>query len=228
MEKPLDEAQIEIPSKATAPDVVISSDDVTRLFNIPSTSSDDISLQQQIQQTNTEPVDESIASEQQKRQQQLYTHGQSLSHLLPPHSYAQISPRCYLFTGAEVTLDNMDDEDCNSNESESSDGETNDEFSDDEIVEGDEPKITANEIIVPDIDNVMPLALSCEVPVPEISPTPSTSSVSSPTRSQLECGDHETVETIDANIHHVDEVDDDDLQSGPIKRPRLDIEESIF
>lgn len=222
MEKPLDEAQIEIPSKASVLDVPVSSDDVTRLFTA-STSTDDTN-QQQLQETKTAPVGDEVKSDQ-KPQRQLYAHGQSLSHLLPPQSYAQISPRCYLFTGAEVTLDNMDDEDCNSDNSDSSDGESNDEFSDDEEIAEGEPKVTANEIIVPDIDNVMPPALSCEVPVPEVSPTPSTSSVSSPARSQLECGDRETVETIDANIHH---DDDADLQPAPMKKPRLDIEESIF
>jgi hypothetical protein len=217
MEKPLDEAQIEIPSKASVPDVPVSSDDVTRLFTTPSTSN------QQLQETKTAPMGDEVKSDQ-KPQRQLYAHGQSLSHLLPPHSYAQISPRCYLFAGAEVTLDNMDDEDGNSENSDSTDGESNDEFSDDEEIAEGEPKVTANEIIVPDIDNVMPPAL-LEVPVPEVSPTPSTSSVSSPARSQLECGDRETVETIDANIHH---EEDAELQPAPMKKPRLDIEESIF
>lgn len=160
---------------------------------------------------------------------QTSSHAQSLSHLLPPHSYAQISPRCYLFSGAEVTADNMDDDgnsDANSDESdeEEEDEIENNEFSDEEeLEEAPEEAISAvNEIIVPDIDNCQ--VMSCEIPVPEISPAPSTNSVSSPARSQLECGDRETVETIDANIHN----DDNDLEPAPLKKPRLDTEESIF
>lgn len=216
MEKSLEETQIDIPSKASIPELPVSSDDVTRLI-CPSTSTSITT--QQLQTTETSPIGDEMKSDQQRSP--LNAHGQSLSHLLPPHSYAQISPRCYLFAGAEVTLENMEDDECNSESSESD--ESNDEFSDDEEI-AEEPKVTANEIIVPDIDNVVPPALSLEVPVPEVSPTPSTSSVSSPARSQLECGDRETVETIDANIHE----DDGDLQPAPKKKPRLDIEESIF
>lgn len=210
LEKPLEEVQIEIPSKATLPELPVSSDDVTRLI-CPTTSTT-----QQLQEAKTQEVAK-LDQQPQERPSSHYAHGQSLSHLLPPHSYAQISPRCYLFAGAEVTLENMDEDECNSDSSES-DNESNDEFSDEEEI-AEEPKV----ITVPDIDNVMPPALSCEVPVPEISPTPSTSSVSSPARSQLECGDRETAETIDANIHE----DDGDLQPL-MKKPRLDIEESIF
>lgn len=219
MEKPLEEAQIEIPPKSSALDVPVSSDDITRLISPPIET--EATPQASVQETRTEPITDELKSDQQ-RQTSHYAHGQSLSHLLPPHSFAQISPRCYLFAGAEVTHENMDD-DGNSDNSSDSD-ESNDEFSDEEEMT-EEPKMTANEITVPDIDNVMPPALSCEIPVPEISPTPSTSSlVSSPSRSQLECGDRETVETIDANIQE----DHDDLQPAPKKKPRLDIEESIF
>lgn len=174
-----------------------------------------------------EPLDESKA--QKAPENQTSSHAQSLSHLLPPHSYAQISPRCYLFSGAEVTLENMDDDgnsDGNSDESdeEEEDEIENNEFSDDEEMEEapEEARSAVNEIIVPDIDNCQ--VMSCETPVPEVSPAPSTNSVSSPARSQLECGDRETVETIDANIHN----DDNDLEPAPLKKPKLDTEQSIF
>lgn len=137
------------------------------------------------------------------------SHTDSLSHLLPENTFAQISPRCYIFPGAEVTLDNM--------EAESEDSD--DEFSDDEDDDENETaSASANEIIVPDIDNV----LSNEVPVPESSPLPTASSPQSPTplsSSQLQCNDPETAENI--AVIHADEASDD-LEPAPIKRPRLE------
>lgn len=138
-------------------------------------------------------------------------HAESLSHLLPANTFAQISPRSYLFPGAEVTLDNME------GDSEESD----DDFSeDDEDDENEGALNNASEIVVPDIDNV----LSNEVPVPEISPTPTTSGSLSPTpsSSQLQCYDHEAVE----NITDI-QADDakDDLEPAPVKRPRLEKDE---
>lgn len=141
-------------------------------------------------------------------------HTESLSHLLPEGKFAQISPRCYMFPGAEVTLDNM--------EGDSEDSE--DEFSDDDEEDENENEAastSANEIIVPDIDNV----LSNEVPVPETSPTPTSGSGTlSPTPSsscQLQCTDHETVEIITTDIQADDDANDD-LEPAPIKRPRLE------
>lgn len=111
-----------------------------------------------------------------------------------------------MFPGAEVTLDNMDGDSDDSEE----------EFSDEEDEEENETASSNAEIVVPDIDNV----LSNEVPVPEISPTPTTSSSMSPTpsNSQLRCNDHEIVENI-IDIQADDATND--LDPTPIKRPRL-------
>lgn len=137
------------------------------------------------------------------------SHADSLSHLLPANTFAQISPRCYIFPGAEVTLDNME------GDSEDSDDDCDD--SEDEDEEENETSSTiANEIIVPDIDNV----LSNEVPLPEVSPTPTSSSLSpTPSASRLHSLDHEIVE----NITGI-EADDAsaDLEPAPFKRPRLE------
>lgn len=143
------------------------------------------------------------------------SHADSLSHLLPVNTFAQISPRCYIFAGAEVTLENL--------EADSEDSE--DDFSDeDEEDENETSSLNANEIIVPDIENV----LSNEVPVPEISPTPTTSSALSPTpsTSQLQCNDQEIVE----NISDIQADDaNEDLEPAPIKRPRLATDgETVF
>lgn len=142
------------------------------------------------------------------------SHAESLSHLLPVDTFAQISPRCYIFPGAEVTLDNME------GDSEDSD----DEFSDEEEEEENEMSVSANEIIVPDIDNALSV-----VPVPEVSPTPTTSSSLSPTpfsSSQLQCNDQETAENI-IDIQ-ADEATED-VEPAPVKRPRLENEaEKVF
>lgn len=168
-----------------------------------------------LSETDIEPASTSSELETPRPEEAASSHAESLSHLLPADTYAQISPRSYIFPGAEVTLDNMD------GDSEDSD----DEFSDDEDDEENEvASANSNEIIVPDIDNV----LSHEVPVPEISPTPTSSSLS-PTplsSSQLQCNDHEIVENI-VDIQ-ADEASDD-LEPAPVKRPRLDNDaETVF
>lgn len=137
------------------------------------------------------------------------SNAESFSHLLPPDTYAQISPRCYLFPGAEVTLENMDAD------SEDSDDDCDDSDEDDDE-EAEASSSNVNEIIVPDIDNV----LSNEVPVPEASPTPTSSSLSpTPSTSQLQCNDQETVENIiDIQANDASES----LEPAPLKRPRLE------
>lgn len=230
----MEETTIEIPSKIVAEVHSAPTTKITTTLEISETSlTKEIVIEEKKCDDEVKPQEKQKQEEEEgiNNENQTSSHAQSLSHLLPPHSYAQISPRCYLFSGAEVTLDNMeeDDDDEDSDESDESEVEPN-EFSDEEEVEeeevvSDETRCAANEIIVPDIDNCQVPMLSCEIPVPEVSPTPSASSVSSPARSQLECGDRETVETIDANIHN--NHDDDDLEPAPLKKPKLDIE-SIF
>ncbi|CRL06221.1 CLUMA_CG018942, isoform A [Clunio marinus] len=137
---------------------------------------------------------------------------ESLVHLLPADKFAQISPRCYMFPGAEVTLENME------GESEDSDDEYSDEDDEDEA----ETSPNTHEIIVPDIDNV----LSNEIPIPEVSPTPTTSNSLSPTpstSSQLQCNDREVIENI-TNMQ-ADEATEENFEATPIKRPRLEIDD---
>lgn len=218
----MEEVSVEIPAKSA---------DSTTTTTTPPTKAIETCPTEKIVIEEQEQVEMKKDAEEVQKAPETSSHAQSLSHLLPPHSYAQISPRCYLFHGAEVTADNMDDDgnsDGNSDESDDEEEEDeveNNEFSDEEEMEEtpDEARSAVNEILVPDIDNCQVMSSStCEVP--EISPAPSTNSVSSPARSQLECGDRETVETIDANIHN----DDNDLEPAPLKKPRLETEESIF
>jgi hypothetical protein len=143
------------------------------------------------------------------------SHADSLSHLLPPDTFAQISPRCYMFPGAEVTLVNLEaDSDDSDDDCEDSDEEDDDE--------NETSSANVNEIIVPDIDNV----LSNEVPVPEGSPTPTTSSLSpTPSTSQLQCNDQEIVENItDIQANDASE----NLGPAPVKRPRLENAVDLF
>lgn len=145
------------------------------------------------------------------------SHADSLSHLLPVNTFAQLSPRCYVFPGAEVTAENMD------GESEESDDDFSDEEDEDE---NEAASSSAQDIIVPDIDNV----LSNEVPVPEVSPTPTTGSLSptpSTSSSHLQCNDHETVQTITTVDIQADDANED-LEPAPIKRPRLEVEAEVF
>lgn len=139
---------------------------------------------------------------------------ESLSQLLPVNTFAQISPRCYVFPGAEVTLENME------GDSEDSDDDFSDEEEENEI-----SSANASEIIVPDIDNVLSV-----VAVPEVSPTPTTSSSLSPPpflSSQLQCNDRETVENI-IDIQ-ADEANANDESAPMKKRPRLENEvEKVF
>lgn len=179
MEKSLEETTIELPTKVSFPKVNVE------------------------QVTTTE----NLTEERSAAPEESTSHADSLSHLLPANSFAQISPRCYMFPGAEVTLENM--------EAESEDSD--DDFSEEEEEEENETaSAIANEIIVPDIDdNVI------EVPVPEVSPSPTTSSTLSPipSSSHLQCNDRETAENI-IDIQ-ADEATED-LEPAPIKRPRLD------
>lgn len=151
-------------------------------------------------QLATEPVESAAVSAEDST-----THADSLSHLLPANSFAQISPRCYMFPGAEVTLENME------GESEDSEDDFTDEDDDDE---NETASANCNEIIVPDIDSVI------EVPVPELSPTPTTSTLSpTPSSSHLQCNDRETAENI-TDIQADEAIED--LAPAPIKRQRLD------
>lgn len=140
-------------------------------------------------------------------------HAKSLVHLLPANTFAQISPRSYLFPGAEVTLNNMDG---------AEDSDTDGEYSDDEDEdENESASANASEIIVPDIDNVLANEVSAISPAPTLgtlSPTPSTS--------QLQSNDPETAE----NITEIQADDaNEDLQPVPMKRPRLNADaEAIF
>jgi len=128
---------------------------------------------------------------------------ESLSRFLPANTYAQISPRCYMFPGAEVTHESLEEE---------SDADSEEEdYSDDDEDEA----TSSNEIIVPDIDNV--------VPAPEASPTPSTSSSSLSSSCQLQSSDREIVtnidEAVDAKIIVKDDLEGE--EEVPIKRQRL-------
>lgn len=180
MEKSLEETTIELPVKVPTP---------------PAPSSDQVAV--------VEPTAEGTSSPEEPT-----SHADSLSHLLPANSFAQISPRCYMFPGAEVTLENMD-----GGESEDSD----DDFSEEDDDDDNESSANTNEIIVPDIDNVI------EVPVPEISPASTISSALSPapSSSHLQCNDREAAENI-IDIQ-ADEATED-LEPAPIKRQRLENE----
>lgn len=208
----LTETTIEIPPKAQEkePEVSVAEEVSTAVNKIIEES------------TETEAADESTAedvtaevSHQREVQQQTppapSSHADSLAHLLPENSFAQISPRCYIFPGAEVTLENLE------GDSEDSD----DEFSEEEEDVENELSSSNNAIVVPDIDNVLP-----EVPMPEVSPTPTLPSSLSPTpssSSQLQCNDHEIAENL-TDIQAVDATED--LEPLPMKRPRLEEKEA--
>ena len=198
MEKSLEETTIEMPTKASP----LSETDNEPASTHPTNSPSEVEKVSSELESNT--LEEAPSS-----------HADSLSHLLPTNTYAQISPRCYMFPGAEVTLDNMEGD---------SDDDSEDDFSDeDDEEENETTSSNANEIIVPDIENI----LSNEVPVPETSPTPTTSSSLSPTpsTSQLQCNDHEIVE----NIIDIQADDaNDDLEPTPIKRQRLETTGELF
>lgn len=206
MEKSLEETTIEIPAKVSpaesepAPAVEEPSEsESTKVVGSAEVSRD------------MESVSSTSATEELPESTQAVRHADSLSRLLPPHTFAQISPRCYMFSGAEVTHENMEAD------SDDSDEDFSDDDDDDE---NETASAGAGEIIVPDIENV----LSNEVPVPEISPTPTTSSLSpTPSSSQLYSNDREAAE----NITDIQADDADDLEPAPIKRPRLENEAEI-
>lgn len=132
-------------------------------------------------------------------------HAESLSHLLPPNTYAQITPRYYVFPGAEVTPDNM----------ESDDDDSSDDSTDDDETEDDTRNEEANEIIVPDIDDPAPKSPMLTTP------TTSVSSLS-PTPSQLQfvLPDHEVIVE---NLNNIEAVDaNEEFEPVPLKRPRLE------
>lgn len=236
MEKPLEETTIEMPTKATTS---LSETDTEpaaslELVAVQSVSSDVASLElitskelvspelvllaselASAELVTSELVNPEVKTPALVKTEPPSSHADSLSHLLPINTFAQISPRCYIFPGAEVTLENL--------EADSEDSE--DDFSDeDDEDENEASSSNANEIIVPDIENV----LSNEIPVPEASPTPTTSSSLSPTpsTSQLQCNDQEIVENI-SDIQ-ADEATED-LEPAPIKRPRLATDgETVF
>lgn len=198
MEKSLEETTIEIPAKVSpaeskpAPTVEEPSElESTKVVNSAEVS---------------RAIESTSATEELPESTQAVKHTDSLSNLLPAHTFAQISPRCYMFSGAEVTHDNMEAD------SDDSDEDFSDDDDDDE---NETASAGAAEIIVPDIENV----LSNEVPVPEISPTPTTSSLSpTPSSSQLHCNDREAAEI----ITDIQADDAEDLEPAPIKRPRLE------
>lgn len=188
LEKSLIETTIEIPAK---PSTVESNKEV-----LPTTEND-----KEVLPIGAEEPSSALNAE-------------SLSQLLPVNTFAQISPRCYVFPGAEVTMENME------GDSEDSDDDFSDEEEENEI-----SSANANEIIVPDIENVLSV-----VAVPEVSPTPTTSSSLSPPpflSSQLQCNDRETVENI-IDIQ-ADEATENDEPAPMKKRPRLENEvEKVF
>jgi hypothetical protein len=191
MEKSLEETTIELPTKPPS---------------LPENENENEPAPTELEATELEATPPEEAS----------SHADSLSHLLPADTFAQISPRCYMFPGAEVTLENMDAD------SEDSDDDCDDSDEDDDE-ENETSSANVNEIVVPDIDNV----LSNEVPVPEASPTPTTSSLSpTPSTSQLQCNDQETVENItDIQANDASES----LEPAPLKRPRLENDaENLF
>lgn len=165
-------------------------------------------------ETPTVTQDEEQTTEQPVNADAESAHANSLAHLLPANTFAQISPRSYLFPGAEVTLSNMDG---------AEDSDTDGEYSDDEEENDENESASANasEIIVPDIEGV----LSHEVPAASPAPTCGTASPT-PSTSQLQSNDPETAE----NITEIQADDaNEDLEPVPIKRPRLNADaEAIF
>jgi hypothetical protein len=202
METPLTESTIEIPPKDES-------------------SKQSITLPQQPEPASTSEsstTTEVLPAEDKINEQITSRENESLVQFLPPNTFAQISPRCYLFPGAEVTMDNMD------GDSDDSDDEFSEE---DEEEENEESPSNANEIIVPDIENGLS---NDQVPVPEASPTlttvTTTSSLSPLSSSQLQCNDQEIVENIsdiqanDATSASADTNLDD--EPTPVKRIRLE------
>lgn len=211
METPLTESTIEIPPKDE------SSSKQLQIKPATPTTSKELEVENEEEESKTSQEEPAV----EKRE------NESLVQFLPANTFAQISPRCYLFPGAEVTLDNMD------GDSDDSDDEFSEE---DEEEENEESPSNANEIIVPDIDNGLS---NDQVPVPETSPTlttmTTTSSLSPLSTSQLQCNDQEIVENIsdiqanDATSASASDTNNVDDEPTP-KRIRLEenLSEKIF
>lgn len=133
----------------------------------------------------------------------------SLTLLLKPTTYAQISARSYIFPGAEVSIDDYEEE----NDDEEDEDEQDFSDYDDET-----PLTDANEVIVPDTDNAV--LVNETIPPPALT-TPITN-LSPPIQSLLKSTDHEVAQVITSPVNL--ENSDGDVLPSPMKRPRIDVE----
>lgn len=134
---------------------------------------------------------------------------ESLTLLLKPTTYAQISARSYIFPGAEVSIDDYEEE----NDDEEDEDEQDFSDYDDET-----PITEANEVIVPDTDNAV-LVERLPPTVPALT-TPITNL--SPIQSLLKSTDHEVAQVITSPVNLKNT--DGDVLPSPMKRPRIDVD----
>lgn len=134
----------------------------------------------------------------------------SLTLLLKPTTYAQISARSYIFSGAEVSIDDYEEE----NDDEEDEDEQ--EFSD---YDDETPLTDANEVIVPDTDNAVLVNETISPIVPALT-THITNK--SPTQSLLKSTDHEVAQVITSSVNL--ENTDGEVSPSPMKRPRIDVD----
>ena len=132
----------------------------------------------------------------------------SLTLLLRPTTYAQISARSYIFPGAEVSIDDYEEE------NDDEEDEDDQDFSD---YDDETPLTDANEVIVPDTDNAV---LVNETPLVTALTTPITNL--SPIQSLLKSTDHEVAQVITSPVNL--ENTDVDVLPSPMKRPRIDVD----
>lgn len=134
----------------------------------------------------------------------------SLTLLLKPTTYAQISARSYIFPGAEVSIDDYEEE----NDDEEDEDEQ--DFSD---YDDEQPLTDANEVIVPDTDNAV-LANETLTSTVAALTTPITNL--SPIQSLLKSTDHEVAQVITSPVLSANT--DGDVLPSPMKRPRIDVD----
>ena len=134
----------------------------------------------------------------------------SLTLLLKPTTYAQISARSYIFPGAEVSIDDYEEE----NDDEEDEDEQDFSDYDDET-----PLTDANEVIVPDTDNAVLVNETIPLTVPALT-TPITNL--SPIQSLLKSTDHEVAQVITSPVNL--QNTDSDVLPSPMKRPRIDVD----
>lgn len=128
----------------------------------------------------------------------------SLTLLLKPTTYAQISARSYIFPGAEVSIDDYEEE----NDDEEDEDEQDFSDYDDEI-----PITDAIEVIVPENavlvnETISPIVPALTTPITNLSLLKST--------------DHEVAQVITSPVNL--ENTDGDVSPLPMKRPRIDVD----